>query len=68
MDYELGVWILCQRVERARRIRDRNASGDSRVSDGSNVPNVLNGSNSPKISDVSAETLDAVAETSGPQI
>jgi hypothetical protein len=33
MDYELGVWILCQRVERARRIRDRALSSDSNVSD-----------------------------------
>jgi hypothetical protein len=59
MDYELGVWILCQQVERARRIHDRNASGDSRVSDGykANIPN------GPKVSDVSAETSGTGADT-----
>src|SRR6202789_4027375 len=54
MDYELGVWILCQQVERARRIRDRDVSSDSPVS---NVPIVS------EVSDVSAETPDAVADT-----
>ena len=32
MDYELGVWILCQQVERARWIRDRGAPNTSHVS------------------------------------
>jgi hypothetical protein len=35
MDYELGVWVLCQQFERARRIRQRGAcsvSGTSNVS------------------------------------
>jgi hypothetical protein len=48
MDYELGVWILCQRVEHARRTRDRGASSDSPVSN---------------LSYVSAETSDTVAHT-----
>ena len=72
MDYELGVWILCQRVERARRIRDRGVSGASCVSNGSknsnnsnvpNIPDVPNVPNVPNDSDVSAETSDKVAET-----
>jgi hypothetical protein len=63
MDYELGVWILCQRVERARRIRERGVSGVSRVSNGSNNSNIPNVPNVPNDSDVSAETSDAVAET-----
>src|ERR1700722_13078330 len=54
MDYELGVWILCQQVERARRIRDRGVSSASNVSSDSPVSDVSN---------VSAETPDAVADT-----
>src|SRR6202789_933767 len=54
MDYELGVWILCQRVERARRARDRGVSSNS------NIPNVSPVSD---VSNVSAETPDAVADT-----
>ena len=48
MDYELGVWILCQQVERARWIRDRGAPSTSHVSN---------------VSHVSAETSDAVVDT-----
>ena len=63
MDYELGVWILCQRVERARRIRDRNASGDSRLSDGSKVPNDSDVPKVSDVSDVSAETSETAVDT-----
>jgi hypothetical protein len=48
MDYELGVWILCHQVERARRIRDRGVSSVSGMS---------------HVSNVSAETSDRVADT-----
>ena len=63
MDYELGVWILCNQVERARRIRDRGVSSDSPVSNVSNVSNVSDVSDESDISDVSAETSDMVADT-----
>jgi hypothetical protein len=53
MDYELGVWILCQRVERARRIRD------SGVSSASSMPGVSGISH---VSKVSTETSDTVAD------
>ena len=29
MDYELGVWVLCQQAERARRRRDEREAGDA---------------------------------------
>jgi hypothetical protein len=57
MDYELGVWILCQQVERARRIRDRGVSSASSRSGVSDVPHVSN------VPNVSAETSDTAAET-----
>jgi hypothetical protein len=47
MDYELGVWVLCQQVLRAQRIRHGNASGVSSTSSDANV---------------SAETSDTVAD------
>src|SRR6202789_3829477 len=48
MDYELGVWILCQQVERARRIRDRDVSSDSTMSN---------------VSAETSETSDTAADT-----
>ena len=34
MDYELGVWVLCNQEERARRLASGPcASGDTHVSD-----------------------------------
>jgi hypothetical protein len=54
MDYELGVWILCHQVERARRIRDRGVS---------NVPAVPHVPDVSDIPNVSAETSDTDAET-----
>jgi hypothetical protein len=32
MDYELGVWVLCQQAARARRIRHGGGSSTSNVS------------------------------------
>jgi hypothetical protein len=32
MDYDLGVWVLCQQAARARRTRDGGVSGTSNVS------------------------------------
>jgi Domain of unknown function (DUF222)/HNH endonuclease len=66
MNYELGVWILCQRVERARRIGQGGASslsGTSNTSGTSNASNDSNASNVSNVSNVSAETSDTVAGT-----
>ena len=58
MDYELGVWVLCQQAARARRIRD----GVSSASNASNASNVSNVSRVSRVSRVSAETSDTVAD------
>ena len=50
MDYELGVWVLCQQAARARRIRDGGVPVASNLSSTSHV---------------SAETSDTVAGTGG---
>src|ERR1700722_17094882 len=57
MDYELGVWILCQQVERARRIRDGGVSSTA------NVSHVSHESFDSDVSHVSAETSITVADT-----
>jgi hypothetical protein len=62
MDYELGVWVLCQQKERARRALDPpiSAADDADVpDDDADVPNVPDDPNVP------AGTLDVSAGTSG---
>jgi hypothetical protein len=48
MDYELGVWVLCQQAARARRSRDGGASS---VSSTSNVS-----AETPEAPDTAADT------------
>jgi hypothetical protein len=50
MDYDLGVWVLCQQAARARQARDAG------VSDASNTSDTIDAS------DVSAETSKTVAD------
>ena len=57
MDYELGVWILCQQVEHARRIRDGGVSSTA------NISHVSHESFDSDVSHVSAETSIAVSDT-----
>lgn len=40
MDYDLGVWVLCQQAARARNTHDRGDASDSHYSDDSHDSNV----------------------------